>query len=396
MAKKRFIISAFALSSSSTMGGNSKICLEIARHLSKEFEVHLVTTSEKTLTVTNTLGTLENLFIHTVDPYPKSEMGHPFQSSRHYTKSLNGVLEKLNACENDIVYACSDFHIDTIPCLRLKKKYRYKWIGVQFLFIPFIFENIFKGYKFPTFKYLLAWFYSTFLFRLAKSKADAFVITNDSDRTHFSKKFQNRIFAFYGGVNVDQIPVYDALRTRDVVFCSRLHPQKGIDGFLDVWKIVHEKNPEAKLSVIGNGEKPYEEYLKNKAMRLGIDGSVEWLGYVNDAPKYEIYRSSRIMVHPTVYDNNGMVAAEALCSGLPVVMYDLKPLRELYTEGCIKIPFGDKAAFAEAIIMLLDDKAMRESIAPSGEILERLRNRWDWANRVAAFRSWMEECGLWN
>ena len=121
---------------------------------------------------------------------------------------------------------CSDFHVDTLPCFRLKKKFSYRWIAVQFLFVPFLIENLIRRYRFPALKYVLVWVYSNLLFRLARRRADAFVITNDSDRRHFPKHFQERVFAFYGGVNVEQMPQGDVPKTRDVVFCSRLHPQK--------------------------------------------------------------------------------------------------------------------------------------------------------------------------
>ena len=83
--------------------------------------------------------------------------------------------------------------------------------------------------------------------------------------------------------------------------------------------------------------------------------SVDWLGYVNGGAKYAIYRSARLFVHPTVFDNNGMVAAEALCSGLPVVMYDLPPLRHVYTTGCVKVPRGDKERFAHEVAQICRD-----------------------------------------
>ena len=113
------------------------------------------------------------------------------------------------------------------------------------------------------------------------------------------------------------------------------------------------------------------------------------LGYVNHEAKYEIYRSARVMVHPTVFDNNGMVAAEALCSGLPVVMYDLPALREVYTTGCVKVPFGDQASFAKEVVRLLSDETARTAAAPVGEQIQALRAHWDWSSRVARFREWL-------
>jgi glycosyltransferase involved in cell wall biosynthesis len=357
-------------------------------------EVHVVVPEDRVRTVEETLGDAGRLYVNKVPAFERGDLTHPFASTVHFTKELEKTFVELGVDGDDIVYTCSDFHVDTLPALRLKKKFGFKWIAVQFLFVPSFFGNLFGGYGFPVFKYILVWWYSNFLFSLAKTRADAFVITNDSDRKHFSGSFQKKVFAFYGGVNTNQIPQGKANPVRDVVFCSRLHPQKGIWGFLDVWKTVLEKYPAARLCVIGNGAPEYEEKLKRKAERLGIAPSVDWLGYVNNEAKYEIYRSSRVMVHPTVFDNNGMVAAEALCSALPVVMYDLKPLRKIYTEGCVKVPFGDKKAFAGEVVRLLTDEKVRAGTAPSGEMLERLRSRWDWGSRVSAFEEWMKECGL--
>lgn len=392
--EKRFIIVGFALSEPGTMGGNSKIALEIARHLKGAGEVHFIVPSTKTRTIAEAIGAPPGLVVHEVPAFEGGDLRRPVASARHYTGILRHLLTELAVGPQDIVYSCSDFHIDTLPCRRLQPVFKFRWIAVQFLFVPFIFENLIRGYKFPAFKYLLVWLYSNVLFRLARQRAAAFVITNDSDRGHFPAAFQKRVFPFYGGVNVDQIPTAEVPQTRDVVFCSRLHPQKGIDGFLDIWAKVKEACPAARLTVIGNGAPAYEQMLKAKAARLGVADSIDWLGYVNHEAKYEIYRSARVMVHPTVFDNNGMVAAEALCSGLPVVMYDLPALREVYTTGCVKVPFGDQAAFAEAVVRLLSDLVSLQEARPNETQLVEMRNHWDWTNRVVQFQNWLSVGGM--
>ena len=386
----RFIIVGFGLSGPGTMGGNTKIALEIARHLSESREVHLLVPNSKVKTVTRAIGNPPGLHVHAVSSFIGSDLRRQFASARHYTNVLRDQCEELHVGANDIVYSCSDFHVDTLPCYRLKNRYAYRWIAVQFLFVPSLFENLVRGYRFPAFKYVLVWIYSNLLFGLARRRADAFVITNDSDRRHFPKGFQDRVFAFYGGVNVEQIPLGEVPRTRDVVFCSRLHPQKGVEGLLDIWAFVHKANPAARLTMIGHGAPDYERRLKEKATRLGIAESIDWLGYVNNEAKYEIYRSARVHVHPTVFDNNGMVAAEALCSGLPVVMYDLPALRHVYTTGCVKIPFGDQKAFAAEVVRLLSDMDHYASVAPTSEQIADFRKQWDWPMRVERFAGWME------
>lgn len=389
---QRVIIAAISLSVPGTMGGNSKITLELARHLRKRHEVHFIVPRAKLPTVKETIpDALDEIKLHILEDYPGNEKFAPIGASNFYTREMAKALGEIGANARDVLFSCSDFHVDTIPAYRLQKHYGYVWIASIFLFVPFIFENLRYGYKFPALKYLVYWIYQRLLFALIKRRASAFVVTNKSDFPCFPKRLRNKVLAFYGGVNVEQIPTLKSLRTRDVVFCSRIHPQKGLDGFLDVWKTVQSKLPNARLTVIGSGEETYVAKLKNKALNLKIDRSIDWIGYVNNEAKYAVYSEARLFVHPTVFDNNGMVAAEALCTGLPVVMQDLPSLRDVYTVGCVKVAFGDKLSFANAIIELLQDEKRREHVAPSSSEIEELRRQWSWTARTKLFDDWLRK-----
>jgi glycosyltransferase involved in cell wall biosynthesis len=235
--------------------------------------------------------------------------------------------------------------------------------------------------------------YQKYIFSKILQYADLFIITNDYDRKYFPKDFTNRIFAIYGGVNGEDIlsarKKWDKQKKYDAVFCSRLHPQKGIDGLLDIWGKVVEEMPQVKLAVIGNGEKVYEEYLKKKAARLGIEKNIDWLGYVNGRDKYLIYLQSRIFLHGTIYDNNGMVAAEALCTGLPVIMYDLPQLKTVYTDGCTKVPIGDQQEYANTIIKALSDNQYYVSITLKELQKVSIETSWKWGNRIKLFQKFL-------
>ena len=91
-----------------------------------------------------------------------------------------------------------------------------------------------------------------------------------------------------------------------------------------------------------------------------------------------------------------MVAAEALCTGLPVVMQDLPALRDVYTTGCLKVPFGDRNAFAEAVVSLLTDPAKYAATAPTSDQLAALRAHWKWESRAAKFDRWLDGLNIHN
>lgn len=393
--KKRFIIVGFGISPEGTMGGNTKIALEIARNLAHIYEVYFVVPSNKINTLSHVLNLSTQITVISVLPYKRKDIYHLWGSSKHFTSELKKVFTSLSVDDKDIVYSASDFHIDTIPCKRLKSIFNFRWIAVQFLFVPSPIENLIRHYHFPLIKYTLVWIYSFLFFKKAQQRADAFVITNDDDRKHFPQTFQKNIFAFYGGVNVEEID-HDKLEksSKIITFCSRLHPQKGIYEFLDIWRSVINVVPNCQLYVIGNGTTEYEAVLKLKAKKLGLEKNINWLGYVNGMEKYKIYHRARAHVHPTIYDNNGMVAAEALCSGLPVVMYDIPSLQKVYTVGCVKVPFGNKQAFANVLIKILTNDTYCASIKPTSVELEELKQKWDWENRTHAFCAWLKKVFL--
>jgi glycosyltransferase involved in cell wall biosynthesis len=272
----------------------------------------------------------------------------------------------------------------------LKPKFRFTWIPSTFLFFPSPWENLTHRYGFPLFLYTLAYIYQRIIFQFIKLRGDLFVITNDCDKAYFPRAWQQRIFAFYGGVNSEQIQslAQEQIETKyDVVFCSRLCTQKGIMPFLDIWSRVIQHLPEARLAIIGNGVPTFEKILYEKADKLKLAHTITWLGYVNNTDKYRVYRASRLFVHPTVYDNNGMVAAEALCTGLPVVMNDLPSLRDVYTIGCAKMDFSNYDQTAQLLVQFLTDPIAYQQLKPTHNQVVELRTQWDWTNRCKQFES---------
>jgi glycosyltransferase involved in cell wall biosynthesis len=391
----RFVVLAIGISPPGTMGGNSKIILELIRWLSRSHACLVLTTQPETFRRNGVVGA--NIDMVTIPTYPRNQYLHHLDMCRHYVREVRDVFVRHHVNANDIVYCSCDWLGEVLPAFLLKKQFHFAWVPTFFLFVPSLIENLKHRYGFPVCKYVIYYFYQRLVFLLIRARGDGFVITNDADKRYFPARLHPRILAIYGGVNCEQIQraiLADPTPTvrYDALFCGRLHPQKGISRLLDIWTAVVARYPRARLGIIGNGDPTYETFLKDKARRLGLDQSIDWLGYVNNEEKYCVYRQARVFVHATVYDNNGMVAAEALCSGLPVVLYDLPALRHVYTQGCLKVPPGDQNAYAEAIVTLLTDPAKYRSVKPSPEICAELQAHWDWQKRAEIFDAFMNSC----
>ena len=395
VVKPNLYISAIYISPPGTMGGNTKILIEAINHLSHEYELVVFTTEPQTLATgidSDVACRIEEI------PYPfqKMSFGSHLLELRYLRRWYSEYFRNRPLAKSDLFYSASDFAPDVVPIFGLRRKYDFQWFPSLFLFIPNPWENVRNGYKFPFVKYSIYFVYQRFLFSLMQARATGIIVTNKSDYSNFKKRHSPSQFAIYGGVNLEEIDeakqkLGDAKveHEYDVLFCGRLHEQKGIDGFLDIWRLVVDELPLVRLGVIGNGAPKYENYLRAKASEIGLDKNVDWLGYVNGPEKYALYLQSKLFVHPTIYDNNGMVAAEALCSSLPVIMYDLQNLEDLYDSGCIKVPRFDKEQFARSIVSVLTNDRVRLSLELGPDRMQALRLEWSWESRMQQLASFL-------
>jgi len=147
---------------------------------------------------------------------------------------------------------------------------------------------------------------------------------------------------------------------------------------IDIWRHVVAKRPQARLAMIGNG--PLEEEAREKVRKYGIQDKVDFFGFLDGEAKFDIFRQSKLVVHPATFDSGGMAAAEAMAWKLPGVSFDLEALKSYYPKGMVKVSKGDIRGFADAVCGLLNDRTNYERL--SQEALDLIMEKWDWKVRA--------------
>ncbi|MER9546243.1 glycosyltransferase [Mesorhizobium sp. M0437] len=122
-------------------------------------------------------------------------------------------------------------------------------------------------------------------------------------------------------------------RMDTVLYLGRIHAKKGIDRLLAAWAQVEHQNPHWRLRVVGPMEGSYPAELKAMAAKLGLE-RVSFEDALFGEKKAIAYRSANLFVLPTLDENFGMVVAEALASGVPVISTKGAPWAGLDVEGC--------------------------------------------------------------
>jgi glycosyltransferase involved in cell wall biosynthesis len=158
-----------------------------------------------------------------------------------------------------------------------------------------------------------------------------------------------------------------------ILYLGRLDPIKGLENLLEALEMVSEIP--WSLRVCGSGLPEYVAGLKRKASSGVLSERVTFVGSVAGQMKEEEFSRADVCVLPSYSENFGMVVAEALARGVPVIAGDGTPWPELENRGAgFWIP-NDARSLAEGIRRI--QKADLEVMGEAGREWMRADYGWD-------------------
>jgi glycosyltransferase involved in cell wall biosynthesis len=167
--------------------------------------------------------------------------------------------------------------------------------------------------------------------RKAIYRANYLIATAQMEQDNILKLgFLNPINIIPNGIDLSELKeVKMAYGTKKMVFLSRIHPKKGIELLLEAWR--KADTSEWILEIAGNGEADYIKTLTQSARDLK---NVRFVGPQYGESKWDFLRSADVMVLPTYSENFGIVVAEALAVGVPVITTKGTPWEDLESYQC--------------------------------------------------------------
>ena len=226
------------------------------------------------------------------------------------------------------------------------------------------------------------------LLRSIHANADVNLCISDPvARDLVQRGFERVLVAWRGGVDTD---LFDPARAADaaraeltgglsvdrlILHVGRLAAEKRIDTLRDVLP----RLPGAHLAVVGDG--PDREALERRFAGL----PVTFTGYLSGERLAAAYASSDALIFPSTTETLGLVALEAMASGLPVVAAragGIPDVVEHERNGLLFEP-GDPLSAAAALGRALAAGAEREELRSGGLATARA---WSWDGAVDELR----------
>lgn len=182
----------------------------------------------------------------------------------------------------------------------------------------------------------------------------------------------------------DHVPVDTDLRrshaTDDehiVFFVGRLTYEKGVHVLMDAVPKVLARIPNVKFVIAGRGQEL--DSLRQRAWNMGVAHRVDFPGFLSDEELLRIFRVVDIAVFPSLYEPFGIVVLEGMVAQVPVVVSDAGGLNEIVVnrENGMKFNTGNPDMLADAIIELLENKALRDQIIKNAFRIVDEKYRWE-------------------
>jgi len=166
----------------------------------------------------------------------------------------------------------------------------------------------------------------------------------------------------------DRFPTLE--NRRIILFLGRLHPVKQPEVVIRAFHQAFQGISDACLVMAGLGTSAYLRSLQRLVEALGIGSRVLFTGMLRGRAVQEAYRAASLFVLPSLHENFGVAAAEAMAAECPVVVSDrvkLAPEIQKAEAGFVTAPTVE--ATAEAMDILLRDQPLRISMGRNGRRL---------------------------
>ncbi len=157
-------------------------------------------------------------------------------------------------------------------------------------------------------------------------------------------------------------PAVERLSEPSFLYVGRLKLYKQVETAIAALAHLAQAGQRARLLIAGSGD--HRPALERAARRAGVADAVEFLGFVSEERKLELYRRAWAVVLPSLKEGWGITNLEAAGCGTPALAADNSALRESVRDGetGVLFPTGDVRALAAAMGRLAGDAALRERL----------------------------------
>jgi len=147
-------------------------------------------------------------------------------------------------------------------------------------------------------------------------------------------------------------------KNKTFIFVSRVVRMKGVEEVIKAFGFIHREDIDAKLWIVGKGEKDYIKKLQQMTREYGIEKCTTFFGAVSENEKFSLLGRAHILLHASVKEGWGLVVIEAASQNTPSVVYNVAGLRDSVKNNITGIVLSTNSPYemARESLLLVEDK----------------------------------------
>lgn len=180
-------------------------------------------------------------------------------------------------------------------------------------------------------------------------------VTSEAEAIESLQKFPGvKTVIIPNGIEIpEKLTHYPADGSLRLLYLGRLHSKKGIENLLTACKLINDESLKAwSLTLAGPGDHAYTQTLRNRIKEFELSDRVRMVGEVRGEKKQMLFENSDLTVVPSYTENFGMVVAESLAHGVPVIASKGTPWRHVEEIGCGLWVENEPESLAKAIMQM--------------------------------------------
>jgi glycosyltransferase involved in cell wall biosynthesis len=279
---------------------------------------------------------------------------------------------KKNSDYRTTIYLTGDFICNTLPIFFLKKK-MYARILCNFFHVN---EKFYLRRTNPYWRSFFSRLLQKISIYIIKNKGDFIYLLNQLQKKDLMKyNFDKKKLVVSGaGINLEKV-TYKKKEKNLILFLGRVNFTKGIYDLLEVLKILKFRFKTIFFCNIVGAASNYDVIqIKKKIKHYCLTTNVKLMNYVSENKKKKILTKSSVLTILSREEGYGIVMHEALLYGLNIICYDLKILRNLFSN--FKQVYFIKKFNILNYAKKLNDIISYKPVRPRRDLMKKLQT-WD-------------------
>ena len=364
------------------LGGHSYSVPALCESMAEKIDTHLHVTNGELNDIANNLIFDPSFTIH---EYKTNPLLKPILSSKKFKSNLKKIVK-----DGDIIHNHGLWRMPNIYPLLAKEDNHIKIIVSPKGSLSKTALNISKYEKYI--------FKNIFRQDELLKKCDSFHATSIKEKNEIRiLGYKQPIAIIPNGIDIPSQykNSFNENKTK-FLYLGRIHPIKGLDLLIKVWKKIDNKN--ASLDICGF-KKDYKDLnyyksLKKLTKKLGIK-NITFSDQVSGEDKKQKFIENDVFILPSKSENFGLVIAEAMSYGLPVIASEHTPWKFLEEKKCGWVVKLNEQSLLSTIKFVNDlNPSTLKKIGYNGRLLVKNKYSWNKLNiKYSKYYNWINTGG---